>query len=47
MRKATQRQLRWFCDTFDSSGMDARDNTITTSVKLDAHKCNFAKERKK
>ena len=44
---ATQQQLRWFCDSFDSSGIDARHNTITTSVKLDAQKCKLAKERKK
>ena len=47
MCKATQQQLRWFCDSFDSSGIDARHNTITTSVKLDAQKCKLAKERKK
>ena len=47
MCKATQQQLRWFCDSFDSSGIDARHNTITTSVKHDAQKCKFAKERKK
>ena len=39
MCKANQQQLRWFCDSFDSSGIDARHNTITTSVKLDAQKC--------
>ena len=32
---------------FDSSGVDARHNTITTSVTLDAQKCNLAKQRKK
>ena len=47
MCKATKQQLRWFCDSFDSSGLDARHNTITTSVKLDAQKCKLAKERKK
>ena len=47
MCKATQQQLRWFCDSFDSSGIDARHNTITTSVKLDAQICKLAKERKK
>ena len=47
MCKATQQQLRWFCDSFDSSGIDARHNTITTSVKLDAQKCKLAKERKR
>ena len=47
MCKATQQQLRWFCDSFDSSGIDARHNTINTSVKLDAQKCKLAKERKK
>ena len=47
MCKATQQQLRWFCDSFDSSGINARHNTITTSVKLDAQKCKLAKERKK
>ena len=47
MCKATKQQLRWFCDSFDSSGIDARHNTITNSVKLDAQKCKFAKERKK
>ena len=47
MTKATQQQLRWFCDSFDSSGIDSRHNTITTSVKLDAHKCKLAKERKR
>ena len=47
MCKATQQQLRWFCDSFDSSGIDARHNTITTSVKLDAQNCKLAKERKK
>ena len=47
MCKATQQQLRWFCNSFDSSGIDARHNTITTSVKLVAQKCKLAKERKK
>ena len=47
MCKATQQQLRWFCDSFDSSAIDARHNTITTSVKLDTQKCKLAKERKK
>ena len=47
MCKATQQQLRWFRDSFDSSGIDARHNTITPSVKLDAQKCKLAKERKK
>ena len=47
MCKATQQQLVWFCDSFDSRGIDARHNTITTSVKLDAQKCKLAKERKK
>ena len=47
MCKATQQQLRWFCDSFDSSGIDARHNTITTSVTLDTQKCKLAKERKK
>ena len=45
MCKATQQQLRWFCDSFDSSGIDARKNTITTSVKLYAQKCKLAKVR--
>ena len=47
MYKATQQQLRWFFDSFDSSGIDVRQNTITTSMKLDAQKCKLAKERKK
>ena len=47
MCKATQQQLRSFCDSFDSSGIDARHYTITTSVKLYAQKCKLAKERKK
>ena len=47
MCKATEQQLRWFCDSVDSSGIDTRHNTITTSVKLDAQKCKLAKERKK
>ena len=46
MCEATQQQLRWFSDSFDSGGIDARQNTITTSVKLDAQKCKLAKERK-
>ena len=47
MCKATQQQLRWFCYSFDSSGINARHNNITTSVKLDAQKCKLAKEGKK
>ena len=47
MCKTTQQQLRWFCDSFDSSWIDTRHNTITTSVKLDAQKCKLAKERKR
>ena len=47
MCKATQQQLRRFCDPFDSSSIDARHDTITNSVKLDAQKCKLAKERKK
>ena len=46
MCKASQQQLRWFCNSFDSSGIDARHNAITTSAKLDAQKCKLAKERK-
>ena len=47
MCKANQQQLRWFCDSFDSSGIDDRQNNITTSVKLDARKCKPANERNK
>ena len=47
MCKATQQQLRWFCVSIDSSGKDARHNTITNSVKLDAQKCKLAKKRRK
>ena len=47
MCKSNQQQLCWFCDFFYSSGIDARNNTVTTSVKLDAQKCKLAKERKK
>ena len=47
MCKAIQQQLGWFCDSFESSGIYSRHNTITTSVKLDAHKCKLAKERKR
>ena len=46
MCKATQQQLRLFCDSFDSSGIDARHNAITTSVKLDVQKCKLAKKEK-
>ena len=46
MCKATQQQLRLFCYSFDSIGIDARQNTIITSGKLDAQKCKLANERK-
>ena len=47
MCKATQQQLQWFCDSFDSSYMDARQNTITILVKLGAQKRKIPKEKKK
>ena len=44
MCKATQQQLIWFCNSFDSKGIDDIQTTITDSDKLDAQKCKFAKK---
>ena len=46
MCNANQEQLRWLCDSFDSSGVDARQNFVTNS-ELDAQKGKLGKERKK
>ena len=46
MCKANLQQVRWFCHSFDSSAIDATQNTMSTSVNLCAQKSKFAKDRK-
>ena len=41
----SQKQLLWFCDSFDSSRIDAKQNEITTSANLDAQKCKSARKK--
>ena len=36
MCRIKHQTMRWFCDSFDSSGIDARQNVITTVLKLSA-----------
>ena len=37
--------MRWFCDSFDSSGTDARQNLITTDLRLAADQCKSTADR--
>ena len=37
--------MRWFCDSFDSSGIDARQNVITTDLHLTADQCKSSADR--
>ena len=37
--------MRWYRDSFDSSGIDARQNMITTDLHLSADQCKSAADR--
>ena len=37
--------MRWFCDSFDSSGIDARQNVITTDLHLSTNQYKSAADR--
>ena len=37
--------IRWFCDSFDSSGIDARKNIITTDIPNSPDNYEHAAER--
>ena len=37
--------IRWFCESFDSSGLDACQNLITTDIHISPDACKRAAER--
>ena len=45
MCRIKHQSMRWFCDSFDSSGIDARQNMITTDLHLSADQCKSATDR--
>ena len=45
MCRIKHQSMRWFCDSFDSSGIDARQNMITTDLHLSADQCKLAADR--
>ena len=44
MCKATHQRLKWYCDTFDDSGLSATQATISSDIKLTAEQCLEAKK---
>ena len=44
MFKATHQRLKWYCDTFDDSGLSATQATISSDNKLTAEQCPEAKK---
>ena len=44
MCKATNQRLKWYCDTFDDSGLSATQATISSDIKLTADQCLEAKK---
>ena len=44
MCKATHQRLKWYCDTFDDSGLSATQATISSDIKLTADQCLEAKK---
>ena len=45
MCRIKHQSMRWFCKSFDSSGIDARQNVITTELHLSADQCESAANR--
>ena len=42
MCRVKHQSMRWFCDLFDSSGIDDQQNVITTYFHLSADQCKSA-----
>ena len=45
MCRIKQQSMRWFRESLDSSGFDARENVITTEFHLSADQCKLAADR--
>ena len=45
MCRIKNQSMHWFCDSFDLSGIDARQNMITTDLYLSADQCKSAADR--
>ena len=45
MCRFKHQSMRWFCHSFDSSSIDARQNMITTDLYLSADECESAADR--
>ena len=45
MCRIKHQSIRWFCDSFDSSGIDARQSRITTDIHISPDTCEHAAER--
>ena len=45
MCRIKHQSMRWFCDSFYSSGIDAREIMITTDLHLSADQCKSAADR--
>ena len=45
MCRIKHQSIRWFCDSFDSSGIDTRQNIITTDIQIYPDTCKHAAER--
>ena len=45
MCRMKHQSMRWFCDSFGSSGIDARQVMITTDLHLSANQCKSAADR--
>ena len=45
MCRIKHQSIRWFCDSFDSSGIDARQNIITTDIHISPDTWKHAAER--
>ena len=44
MCKATRQRLKWYCNTFDDSGLSATQATISSDIKSTAEQCLEAKK---
>ena len=45
MCRIKHQSIRWYCDSFDSSGIDTRQNIITTDIHISPDNCKHAAER--
>ena len=45
MNQIKHQSMHWFCGSFDLSGIDARQNVITTDLHLSADQCKSAAKR--